>query len=78
MAKYRRWKPTQTLWLPGDKLSVLEFEYRRAVKRDGRLNTEELRVLILIRACRTARGNYPWWRCADHDPCVFCQEIADI
>lgn len=71
-------RPISTLWLPGDKVTVMDFELRRAVKRDSQLSIEERRVLILIRACRAAKGSYSWWHCNARNPCVFCQEASEV
>lgn len=78
MARYRRWKPTETLWLPGDKESVFDFEYRRAVKRDGRLNPQERQVYTLIWACKSAKQSYWWWECGVDNPCTFCWEAMEV
>ncbi|WP_432112769.1 hypothetical protein [Streptomyces sp. S1] len=71
-------RPMMTLPLPGDADGVLEFEYRRAVRRDGMPNIEERQILHLIRACKGARSTMPWWRCSRRDPCTFCTEAAEI
>lgn len=76
--KHRPWKPTQTLWLPGDKPTVLEYEFRRALRRDEQLTPQERNVYNLVWACRGARRSYPWWRCTNRDPCVFCQEALEV
>ncbi|GHF94524.1 hypothetical protein [Streptomyces hydrogenans] len=71
-------RPIQTLWLPGDEVSVLDFERRRAIKRDGRLTAKEIHVVVLVRACRAAKSSYSWWRCTSNQPCVFCEELAEF
>ncbi|GGR51396.1 hypothetical protein [Streptomyces roseolus] len=71
-------RPIRTLWLPGDEVSVLDFERRRAIKRDERLTAQERHALVLVRACRSAKGSYSWWRCTANHPCVFCEELAEL
>ncbi|MFF5973651.1 hypothetical protein ACFY7C_19200 [Streptomyces sp. NPDC012769] len=71
-------KRIQTLWLPGDRDTVLEHELRQALRREKRFTAQEFHVLSLVHACRAAKGSYPWWRCTRRSPCVFCQEIADV
>jgi hypothetical protein len=71
-------RPVQTLWLPGDEISVFDFERRRAIKRDDRLTAHEIHVVVLVRACRAAKGSYSWWRCTATQLCVFCEELAEF
>jgi hypothetical protein len=71
-------RPVRTLWLPGDESEVMEFELRRAIRQDNLLNAWEQRVVLLLRACRGAKGSHPWWRCTQDAPCVFCEEAAEL
>lgn len=71
-------RPVKTLWLPGDRDSVLAYDYKQAVKRDGRLTIRELHVVVLVRACRAMRDSIPWARCSKADPCTFCEELAEF
>lgn len=71
-------RPVQILWLPGDEASVFDFEYRRAVRRDGRLTPKERHIAVLAAACNAAKQSYEWWRCNHRRTCCYCQEIIEL
>jgi len=70
------WRRTVTLPLPGDADTVLEAETARAVRRDGRLTSDEHHAVAVAGACSFCRQKYRSWTCTYEDPCFYCESLG--
>jgi hypothetical protein len=73
-----RWRPVETVHLPGDELPYLEWLIHRASLRDSRLNADEYRARMTANSCAYMCAKFGSGRCSYRYPGWKCQSCKGI